>query len=185
MPVYKTSKEEILKKAAVVFRQKGYFHTSIDDLAKACGLKKPHFYYYFKNKKELMEEVLRYVDRLMDKYICELAYDEKYSAAERLQKMLERMMKYYLTGKGGCIFGNTVLETANVNEDFKPIVKATFDNWAKAIAHILTDKYSEQEAQKMAFTIIQDLQGALVMYQLYGEDKHLVVPVERAKALLE
>ena len=183
MPVYKTSKAEILEKAAHVFRQKGYFHTTISDLAEACGIEKPHFYYYFKNKKEIMEEVLKYIDDLMEKYVCEIAYNENFSPIDRLKKMIERMEQFYLRGKGGCIFGNTILETANVKEDFKPIVKATFDKWAKALQFVLQSQYEEKEAEKLAYSIIQDMQGGLMLYQLYEDDRFLKKASERSIAL--
>lgn len=185
MPVYKTSKEEILQKAAMVFRKTGYHNTSIADLAKACDLKKPHFYYYFSNKEELMEEVLKYMDGLMDQYVCKLAYNEKYPPKERLRKMLDRMNKFYLNGPGGCIFANTILETANVSDTFKPIIKTTFDKWANALQFVLESKYETAKAKKLAFSIIQDMEGGVMMYQLYGEEEFMKMAEERSAALLE
>lgn len=186
MPIYKTSKEEILQKAAMVFRKKGYHHTSIQNLADACDLKKPHFYYYFKQgKPQIMEEVLKYIDGLMEKYVCELAYNEAYSPKLRLGKMLDRMNKFYLNGPGGCIFANTILETANVSERFKPIIKATFDKWANALQFVLQAKYEPAQAKKLAFSIIQDMEGGLMMYQLYGDEQFMKSAEARSVALLE
>ena len=185
MPVYKTSKDKILEKAAAVFRVKGYFHTSISDLATACELEKPHFYYYFKNgKKEIMEEVLKYVDSLMEKYIWKLAYDDSYTPKDRLIKMTERLRKYYLNDKGGCIFGNTILETANTKDDFKAIITATFNKWEQALKHLFQTSYSPEKAEELAFTFIQDLQGGLMLFQLYGDVKFLELAEERSIALL-
>ncbi len=185
MPLYKTSKEEILVKAATVFREKGYFHTSIKDLADACGLKKPHFYYYFSNKEELMQEVLLYVDRLMEKYVCELAYDESHPPINRLKKMLSRMNQFYLNGAGGCIFANTILETSNAEENFRPIIKATFDKWAKALQFVLQSEYEADKAKKLAFSIIQDMEGGLMMYQLYADEAFMKMAEERSISLLK
>jgi len=185
VPIYKTSKEEILQKAAMVFREKGYHHTSIQNLADACDLKKPHFYYYFKKgKPQIMEEVLKYIDGLMEKYVCELAYDEKYAPKERLAKMLNRMNKFYLNGPGGCIFANTILETANVSEAFKPIIKATFDKWATALQFVLQSKYEAEKAKKLAFSIIQDMEGGLMLFQLYKDEQFMTMAEERSVALL-
>lgn len=169
----------------MVFREKGYYHTSIQNLADACGLEKPHFYYYFKGgKPEIMREVLKYMDDLMEKYVCELAYDENYTPKERLRKMTQRMAKFYLNGKGGCIFGNTILETTNSKEDFGLTVKVTFDKWAKALKFILQSRYNEKESEKLAYAVIQDLQGALMLYQLYENKEFLQTAEERSVALL-
>ena len=169
----------------MVFREKGYYHTSIKDLAEACELKKSHFYYYFeRGKPQIMEEVLQYIDGLMEKYICELAYNEKYLPKERLEKMLDRMNKFYLNGPGGCIFANTILETANATESFKPIIKATFDKWAKALKFVLISKYEDKQAEKLAFAIIQDMEGGLMMYQLYKDEQFMKIAEERSVNLL-
>jgi TetR/AcrR family transcriptional repressor of nem operon len=184
VPANKTSKKEILKKAAIVFRKKGYFHTTISDLATACEIEKPHFYYYFKNKEEMMVEVLNYVDGLLEKYICDLAFDESFPPKERLSKMVERMNHHYLDGTGGCIFANTILETANVKEVFKPIVRRTFYKWAKALQFVLQSKYEENEAENLAYGIIQDLEGGLMLYQLYEDTVFMKSAAKRAIALL-
>jgi len=185
MPIYKTSKAEILEKCTLVFREKGYYHTTISGLAKACGIEKPHFYYYFSSKKHLMQEVLKYADSLVDDYICTLAYNDAYPAKARLEKMLDRQLRYFLDFKGGCIFGNTILETANSEPDFKPFVHSTFEKWAKAFAYVLTTKYSIEEAEELGYMIIQDFQGGAMLNQLTNESKYLQASKNRAMKLIE
>ena len=59
-------KQEILRVAARIFRQKGYNATSMNDLAAACGLFKGSLYHYFKNKEEILRETIQsYFDYLM------------------------------------------------------------------------------------------------------------------------
>lgn len=170
----------------MVFRERGYYHTTIKDLAEACDIKKPHLYYYFKNgKEEIMMEVLKYMDGLMEEYVCKLAYDEKHSPKSRLKKMLNRLNRFYLNGLGGCIFANTLLETANSNDNFKVLIKMTFDKWAAAIKFILQTKYEETEAEKLAYSVIQDMEGGLMMYQLYQKKEFMDLAEERSIALLD
>ncbi len=185
MPIYKTSKAEILEKCTLVFREKGYYHTTISGLAKACGIEKPHFYYYFSSKKHLMQEVLKYSDSLVEEYICTLAYDDTYPAKARLEKMLDRQLRYFLDFKGGCIFGNTILETANSEPDFKPFVHSTLEKWAKAFAYVFTSKFPLEEAEAAGYAIIQDFQGGAMLYQLTNESKYLQAAKTRAMKLFE
>ena len=58
MPVQKISKEEILSATLDAFRQKGYYNTSMEDLAQACGLHKGSFYHHFSSKEVLMKTIL-------------------------------------------------------------------------------------------------------------------------------
>jgi len=76
MPAIKTSKEEIIKKSAALIWEKGYKHTSFSDLSKACAIRNAHFYYYFKDKEDLMSHVLQYASGYMNKKVFDLAYQD-------------------------------------------------------------------------------------------------------------
>lgn len=45
---------EILKSAAAVFRRRGYYGASVDEIASALKMTKGNLYYYFKNKEEIL-----------------------------------------------------------------------------------------------------------------------------------
>ena len=53
------SKQRIITHAIELFSQKGYDSSSMDELARRCGLNKAMIFYYFKNKKGLYETVMR------------------------------------------------------------------------------------------------------------------------------
>ncbi len=58
-------KEHIIKAATEHFSNYGYEATSLDNIAKACGITKPAIYYHFQDKAALYEIVLlRHFDRL-------------------------------------------------------------------------------------------------------------------------
>src|SRR5436190_22198533 len=46
----------ILDASAVMFHEKGYDRTSLDDIAKALSVTKPSLYYHFSNKEEILLE---------------------------------------------------------------------------------------------------------------------------------
>lgn len=56
-PVLDT-RENIVKTALGLFLQKGYEKTSLNDIAREVGISKPAIYHYFKNKDELIHQVL-------------------------------------------------------------------------------------------------------------------------------
>jgi TetR/AcrR family transcriptional regulator, cholesterol catabolism regulator len=51
--------QEILDAAAVVFREKGYESTSIQDIADAVGILKGSLYYYIRSKEDLLYEIIK------------------------------------------------------------------------------------------------------------------------------
>ena len=52
------TRENIVKTALGLFLQKGYEKTSLNDIAREVGISKPAIYHYFKNKDELIHQVL-------------------------------------------------------------------------------------------------------------------------------
>ncbi len=56
---YGERKRQIRDKAQEIFLKYGYRKTTIEDIGKACGLGKAALYHYFKNKEEILAEVVR------------------------------------------------------------------------------------------------------------------------------
>lgn len=53
-----SAKDRIIQSAKELFSQKGYNHTTVDDIVRHAGLSKGAFYFYFKSKDQLMEELV-------------------------------------------------------------------------------------------------------------------------------
>ncbi len=51
-------RREILQRASEVFERQGVSRTSFEDIAKAVGIKREAIYYYFKNRREILLEVI-------------------------------------------------------------------------------------------------------------------------------
>ncbi len=59
----KTSKEEILNAALVVFSQKGYDGALLRDIASLLGITKPALYKHYESKEALWNAMIDYVER--------------------------------------------------------------------------------------------------------------------------
>jgi len=51
-------REGILKKAVELFDRQGYANTSLDDIARAVGIAREGIYYYFKNRAEILLNII-------------------------------------------------------------------------------------------------------------------------------
>jgi TetR/AcrR family transcriptional regulator, transcriptional repressor for nem operon len=180
MPTLKTSKEEVIIKALQVIRQRGYMSASMNDLAKACDIQPSHFYYYFKNKEDLMSEVLNYTAKYFEERIMIYAYDTTLTPMEKLKKILEKHEKALAFGTGGCLMGNTVLETAHCEPPFLLIIKQFFENLVVALCKIYQAKYTEGYARDLAEQVVQDIEGGVMLSQLYKDDRYLKNAFQRA-----
>ena len=60
-------RNEIIETAGKLFEEKGYAQTQVQDIVNEIGVAKGLFYYYFKSKDEVMEELAdRYADAIID-----------------------------------------------------------------------------------------------------------------------
>lgn len=164
-----TKKEALIKKCMLVFIQNGYYHTTFSDLAKACDIEKPHFYYYFKDKKDLMNEVLTYASEQIQSLVFSIAYEENMTPSVRLSTMLNNVLKIHTKNEYGCLMGNTLLETVGREPHFRPILCAYFDKWRDSLTHLYSNSFEENVAIDMAYQDISKLQGSLMLMRLYRD----------------
>jgi TetR/AcrR family transcriptional repressor of nem operon len=179
MPLQKINKDEIISKSIDIFTKQGYNGTSMNDLARACGLLKGSFYHYFESKEELMKATLAAVIEYFRLKVFSIAYDETLLPKERLVKMREKAIKIAIRNQG-CFIGNMTLETAHTTPTFKELLQTYFEEWTKALAHIFESKYQPQYAEKLAQQTIMEIEGAMMMLKLTGNHQFIQDCYERA-----
>jgi TetR/AcrR family transcriptional regulator, transcriptional repressor for nem operon len=184
MPTIKTSKEEVIIKSAHIIRQRGYTTASMTELAKACDIQPSHFYYYFKNKEDLMTEILAHSAQYFKERIMIYADDSTITPQERLEKMLKRSVRLFQHGEGGCIMGNTILETAHNNPPFLVVIKQFFDDFIIGLTKVYQAKFTEEYARELAEQVVQDIEGGIMLSQLYNDERYMMKAFQRALAHL-
>jgi TetR/AcrR family transcriptional regulator len=88
----------ILARAAELFATQGYAATSMNEVARACGLSKPALYHYFADKYALLLDIAdRHVSRLVATVEDTLASTatEGVDASVRLRRLIERLVGEY------------------------------------------------------------------------------------------
>ncbi|TAF67861.1 MAG: TetR/AcrR family transcriptional regulator [Cytophagales bacterium] len=179
-----SKKEEIIKKAFSIFVNKGYYETSISDLAEACSVPNALFYYYFKNKEGLMVEVLKYTQTYSETRFAKLIEEPNLNPKQKLEALAAFFEKYYSAYQGGCIMGNT-LGTAFTEEQFLPIIKRFFEVWINALQNLFMVQYQPEKAQELAEATIQDIEGGILLMKLYRDKKYLDKALKRMTKLID
>ncbi len=93
---FQVQKEEILEIARKLFWEKGYEGTSLKDIATSCGFEASNIYYYYKNKEEILYEMLRVeLDRLVSETLP-LKDNTTMNPVERLKQFIDTEVKVHL-----------------------------------------------------------------------------------------
>ena len=173
MAIQKITKNEILLKSSDIFRVKGYHNTSMQDLAEACGLLKGSLYYHFPSKEMLMKDLLFSIHQYMAERIFPIAQDENLTPEERMEKLLKKMGRLLLEKEGGCLIGNTTLETVGVVPEFHEVLRAIMDGWAQALQTIFETRKSPELSFRLAQQTIMEFEGAVMFSKLYNDKQFL------------
>ncbi len=173
MPKQKVSSKYVLKQSLKVFRSKGYNHTSMVDIAEACGLKKGSLYHYYKSKEELMKAVIEHMHEYFTREAFVHAYDEQLGAKQKFQLMADISETQYFASEYGCIFGNLALETAGVIPELFEKVKAFFEDWIAALSHVFSSKFSPEKAKELAEESVAEIEGAVMMMRIFNNKDFL------------
>jgi len=82
-----------LKTAAGMFAKKGYYQTTVDDMARALGVAKGTIYYHFKNKEELYLAIIQEGISLFEKQI-RLDMSGSKTPAGKIKKIISGMLVF-------------------------------------------------------------------------------------------
>tara|TARA_Y100000782_G_C10185906_1_gene266529 strand:- start:4203 stop:4757 length:555 start_codon:yes stop_codon:yes gene_type:complete len=180
VPKEKISKQDLIAKSIDVFWKKGYYRTSMADLATACGLTKGAFYHHYKSKEEVMMNCLVSTSDMFEDKIFSIAYKEEYTALEKLNKMADVIYYAFTKENGGCYFANTILETVHIEATFIDVIKDFFSRWEAAMVEIFSSNHSESEAKELSLKSIADIEGSIILMLLHSDTSYLKNALNRS-----
>jgi len=169
----KIKREEIVKRAIRLFLIGGYDDTSMAQLAEACGIRKASLYHHFPSKDALALAAIEQTHDHFRDHIFAIARREDMDASQRLHALGEAIFTFFVGREGGCLMGNFVLALADRAPHLQVPLRTYFDDWAAAIAHILTPRHGPVHARALAFDVLARIQGGIMMMRLYQDAQHL------------
>ena len=91
---YDDKRRAILDRSAELFAEHGYDRASMSKIAEACGVSKANLYHYYKDKEELLFDVIRFhLEELLD--VVEAADKSDLSPADRLKELIAALLEAY------------------------------------------------------------------------------------------
>ena len=171
LQAYKTQRKiEFLDKALALFAQKGYFNTSINDLAQHLDISKGLLYSYFDSKEALLNEVFKHgMTKGLEMSIISDALKADLSPKQRLDIIIDEY--FDSIKKSQELWRLLVSVSMNVSEI--PSVHNTIHNIYKYTVEELTILFKtfpmkNPEEEALMFGVIFD--GISMQYLMLGDD---------------
>ena len=86
-------REQIIERAVALMREKGYLGTSIQDMADELDFTKAAFYYFVKNKEELLYTIFQRAMDVSLEGMSEMAQSDA-AASQKLHRMIEGLSRH-------------------------------------------------------------------------------------------
>ncbi len=184
------TRQKILEDAAELFHTKGFGATSVRDLLQVTGMTKGSLYFHFSGKDEIGLEYLRQAGERFMAFLDEGL--EGPSAVEKLDNFLQEAFAHHRARGfvGGCLFGNTALETSDTAPAFARVTAAAFNQWRKKLAVIIEQAqddgtvYRIRSADELAEFVIAALEGGIMQSRLHKSEAPMKNCVETLRLML-
>lgn len=176
-PKGENTRDKILEVATSLINQKGIGATTIQDIASALDMKKASLYFHFKDKDEICCAVFENARENFRGFLENALTGD--TAAERLDSFLSKAFaKHQATNfTGGCIFGNSALETSDSNSRFAAIIRSVFDDWSTILCTTIEAAQAEGQvrddvpASLLSTQVIATIEGAIMLSRLYKDER--------------
>ena len=129
------TRESIMEAAIDVFIEKGVSRTSLQDIAKACGVTRGAVYHHFENKFALLMELLESVRNPVDAIWDEMAAASEGDPLETLQSCIATTFGHMLRDEKGIRIHKLLFFRCEYNQDLEKLM-----DWeSNRVAFILTN----------------------------------------------
>ncbi len=185
------TRQEIIRKAAPIFNQKGYSGTALSDLMRATGLEKGGIYRHFESKQELARDVFDHA--------WKLAMDTRFDGTQEIPNTVDRLIQVVRNFRdrraglvpGGCPLLNTAIDSDHSNPQLRTKARQALSSWLDRLRSIVEEGQGRGEVRpdvdsaKLATLIASTLEGSSMVGRLQRSDEPLDLACRHLEEHLE
>ncbi len=184
------TRDHILEEANRLIQRKGIGATSIGEILDAAGVHRGSLYFHFRDKDEVGREVIRNAAGRFLRFVDRSLAGK--TPVEALDNFFSAVLAYHRsTGfVGGCLFGNTALETSDADSGLAAQVDQVFDAWIDRIAGVIAAGQTsgayrdDMSARDLAQQVVATLEGGIMLSRLRKKAEPLSTCIEGLKVFL-
>lgn len=168
------TRRNIIRKSAVIFNEKGYMTTSMNDIIQETNIQKGGIYRHFKDKEQLMVESFHFSTEIMQNHLLTSVAQHE-NATDKLITFVESFLQLSegVPIIGGCPIFNAAIEMDDLEGSaLLPSINEAMDMMIKWVEKIIEDGIRHQELKQSlqpyetAIYIVSSLEGGLVLDRL-------------------
>jgi TetR/AcrR family transcriptional repressor of nem operon len=185
------TRQEIIRKAAPIFNQKGYDGAALSDLMRATGLKKGGIYRHFDSKQELAGEAFEHA--------WKLAIDARFEGTHAIPNTVDRLKQIVRNFRarrtsvvpGGCPLLNTAIDSDDGNPRLRAKARQALRSWLDRLQVIAEEGKRRGEVRPdvdssdLAMLIVSTLEGSVMIRRLQKNDGPLALACQHLEEYLE
>ena len=183
------TRQEIIRKAAPIFNQKGYDGAALSDLMKATGLEKGGIYRHFDSKQELAGEAFDHA--------WKLAMDARFEGMQEIANTVDRLKQIVRNFRdrrviqGGCPLLNTAVDSDDGNPKLRAKARQALSSWLHRIEAIVEEGKrqgevrSDVDSAELAMLIVSMLEGSFMIRRLQKNDGPLYLACHHLEEYFE
>jgi TetR/AcrR family transcriptional regulator, transcriptional repressor for nem operon len=185
------TRQEIIRKAAPIFNQKGYDGAALSDLMRATGLEKGGIYRHFDSKQELAGEAFDHA--------WKLAMDARFEGTQEIPNTVDRLKQIVRNFRdrrtgivpGGCPLLNTAVDSDDGNPQLRAKARQALSSWLDRLQAMAVEGKrrgevrSDVDSARLAMLIVSTLEGSFMIRRLQKKDGPLDLACDHLEEYLE
>lgn len=177
-------REHILSSADQAFYQFGYTATAFSRLAECAGIPKGNFYYYYKTKDAILEDVLQRRLQLIQTQLVQWNQSSS-DPRKRILCFIQMLMDNADNlSRLGCPIGTINAELGKSEIADQKLARSlivAYVDWLREQFSVLVN---EEQAQGLALHLMVMAEGAALLAHAYGDQHIIELEAERMKTWL-
>jgi TetR/AcrR family transcriptional repressor of nem operon len=185
------TRQEIIRKAAPIFNQKGYSGAALSDLMRATGLEKGGIYRHFESKQELAGDAFDHA--------WKIAMDTRFEGTEEILNTVDRLKQIVRNFRdrrtglvpGGCPLLNTAIDSDDGNPQLRAKARQALSSWLDRLQSVAEEGKQRGEVRsnvdsaKLATLIASTLEGSHMVSRLQRKADPLDLACRHLEEYLE
>lgn len=166
-----STRAQIVEAADLLFYTQGYDHTSFANIAEAVQISRGNFYYHFKSKDQILQEVIH---MRLEKTRALLRQWEKECATP--QQRIESFIKIQITNRQkirqhGCPVGTLCGELAKLDHALQSKALQLFELFCAWLGKQFVQLGAGKEADRLAMHLLARSQGVATLANAFQDDE--------------